>query len=254
MGQIARLPVHRLLGGAHRTTLDLAEAIGIQNPEHTVAEARRLVALGFRTLKLKIGVEPDRDTAAVRAVRQAVGDGVRIRIDANQGYTSQTAIRVLRRIIDCDLEYVEQPVPAWDLEGLASIRRAVPVRVLADESLHSPRDALELIRRQACDLFGIKLIKTAGLYPARLIAATGEQAGIDTVVISPWESEIGLAAGAHLASALVSARPAQELTPIEGSAVLADFDAQKNRGQLRVPSGPGLGTREVGDRLFSAAP
>ncbi len=211
-GKILDVPTVTLIGGARRGSVRLARAVGIGPTSEIVALSRQHVADGFRTIKMKVGIDPRQDVERVRAVREAVGPQVRIRIDANQGYDVATAIRVLRELQDSALDYIEQPVPRWDLPGMAQIRRATGMRILADEALHSPQDALALIRAEAADLFALKCIKTGGLLRARQIAAIGEAAGIDCVVISTFETQIGAAAGLHLAASLPFGHHAHELS------------------------------------------
>jgi L-alanine-DL-glutamate epimerase-like enolase superfamily enzyme len=235
-GRLLDVPTSALLGGARRPSVHLARAVGIGPTNEVVALAERHVAAGFRTLKLKVGRDPRQDVERVRAVRGAVGPDVRVRIDANQGYDAATAIWVLRRLEDCRLDYIEQPLARWDHAGMAHVRRATGMRLLADEALHTPQDALALIRAEAADLFALKFIKTAGLVRARQIAAIGEAAGIDCVVISTFETQIGAAAGLHLALSLPMCGHAHELTV---------FATQ--------PEMALTGIRLVGDALYPAA-
>jgi L-alanine-DL-glutamate epimerase-like enolase superfamily enzyme len=198
-------------------------------------------AAGFRPFKMKVGTDPAADVARVRAVRGALGPAAVIRIDANQGYDPPTAIAVLRRLDDCEIEYIEQPVPRWNHAGLAHVRRATGARILVDESLHSIQDALDLIRAEACDLFAIKLIKTGGLVRARQIAGIGEAAGIDCIVISPFETQIGAAAGLHMALALPICGHAHELTVFASQAEMARTGIREEGENLTPSPAPGLG-------------
>ncbi|MDR7417893.1 MAG: enolase C-terminal domain-like protein [Armatimonadota bacterium] len=244
-GRLLGVPVSTLLGGARRASIRLARAVSIGSTADTVASAERHVAAGIRTIKMKVGQDPRMDVERVRAVRAAVGPDVRIRIDANQGFDPPTAIAVLRQLEDCDLEYVEQPVPRWNHAGMAHVRRATGVRVLADEAVHSPQDALNLIRAEAADLFAIKFVKTGGLARARQIAAIGEAAGMDCVVISPFETQVGAAAGLHMALALPYGRHAHELTVFATQPEMARTGIRL-QGDTLVPSeGPGLGVESI---------
>lgn len=244
-GKILGVPVSVLLGGARRPSIRLARALGIGTVVDTVASAERFVAAGFRTLKMKVGQDPSADVERVRAVRAAVGPGVRIRIDANQGYDPPTAIAVLRRLEACELEYVEQPVPRWDHAGMAHVRRATGVRVLADEALQTLQDALALLRGDAADLFAIKLIKTGGLARARQIVGIAEAAGLDCVIISPFETQIGAAAGLHLALTLPFGRHAHELTVFATQADMARTGIRLEGDALVPAPAPGLGVDSI---------
>jgi L-Ala-D/L-Glu epimerase / N-acetyl-D-glutamate racemase len=240
-GKVFGVPVSTLLGGARRSSIRTVTAMGIETVPDAVAQAERSFAEGFRTFKMKVGTDPVADVARVRAVREALGADAIIRIDANQGYDPPTAIAVLRRLEDCDIEYIEQPVARWNHAGLAHVRRATGARVLADESLHSIQDALNLIRAEACDLFAIKLIKTGGLARARQIAGIGEAAGIDCIVISPFETQIGSAAGLHMALALPICHHAHELTVFASQANMARTGIRLDGEILTPAAAPGLG-------------
>jgi L-alanine-DL-glutamate epimerase-like enolase superfamily enzyme len=210
-GRLLGRPVVDLLGGAVRDRVPVTMPIGIEPVPEAVAKAEAAVGRGIGTLKLKIGRDTAADVERVRAIRAAVGPAVRLRVDANAGYTVPVAIRLLHQLAAFDLEYVEQPVAGWDRAGLAEVRRATGLPIMADESLHTIRDAVELIERGAADVFAIKLIKTGGLAQARVIAALAAAHRIDIVVVSPYETEVGIAAGLALALAAPTATRAQEL-------------------------------------------
>jgi L-alanine-DL-glutamate epimerase-like enolase superfamily enzyme len=211
LGKALGAPLYKILGGTFRRPVLSATAVGINDLEKMKREALDWVGRGFRTLKLKIGVEPDKDEQRVRAIREAVGPDIRLRVDANQGYTPTEAIDVGRRIADHDIEYMEQPVAAWDVAGLAEVRRATGLRIAADESLYTAQDALRLIEARAVDVFVIKMIKVGGLRKATKIAHLAEAAGLQCVTVSPLETVLGTAAGVHWASALSNGEPDHEL-------------------------------------------
>lgn len=242
MGRLSGRPVHDFLGGACRDTVVVDRPIGILPTDEAVREAEAYVERGYRTLKLKIGVDRRRDAERALAIRRAVGPEVRIRVDGNQGYTVPDAIRALRAMEAADLDYVEQPVPAWDHAGLAEVRRATGLPVMADEAVHTLRDALSLIEHRAADVFALKLIKTGGLYRARQIAALAEAAGIAIVVISTFDTHLGAAAGVHLALSIPNAaRHAQELSIFTEQPGRPGCDLVAERDLIRRPTAPGLG-------------
>lgn len=246
-GKLLGVPVTALLGGMRRPSVRVVSAIGIGSTLEVAAQAEERASAGFQTLKLKVGQDPRQDVARVRAVRRAVGPDVRIRIDANQGYDVATAVDVVRSLADCDLEYIEQPVPRWDLAGMAHVRRTTGVRVTADEALHSPQDAMALIRAEAADVFVIKLIKTGGLFRARQVASIGEAAGIDCVVVSPFETQIGAAAGLHMALALPFGLHAHELTVFHTQPEMAETKIRMDRDALIPSTAPGHGVEAIAE-------
>jgi L-Ala-D/L-Glu epimerase len=254
VGRLCGQPVYRLLGGPVRSEVSLGRAIGVAPPGVAVDLAREYVGAGFRTLKLKVGSDPKGDVARVRAVREALGPDVALRLDANQGYDVETALWVLGQLEASGLEYVEQPLPARDLAGLRILRRRTSVRLMADEGLLSAPDALILAAERLVDVFSIKLIKTGGLLRARKIAAIAEGAGIDCVVSSPYETQIGAAAGLHLAVSLERAPYAHELTVFITQPHLAVTDIVLERARLRPGTSSGLGVERIAELAGARLP
>ena len=168
-----------------------------------VAAARDRVADGFTVLKLKVGAGPGTDHARVAAVREAVGAAVRIRLDANQGWSPRLAVSIINAMEDAglDVELVEQPVAHWDLDGLAWVSDRVHTPVLADEAVFGMRDLTEVIRRRAADMVNVKLAKCGGLEPARTLLGLAEAHGLGTMIGSMMETSIGVGAAASLAAA-----------------------------------------------------
>jgi o-succinylbenzoate synthase len=244
-GKLLGRPVVDLLGGPVRERVPLTFPIGIEPVPEAVAKAEAAVERGIGTLKLKIGRDPAADVERVGAIREAVGPRVKLRVDANAGYTVPVAVRLLDRLAALEPEYVEQPVAAWDRAGLAEVRRATGLPIMADESLHDLRDAVELIERGAADIFAIKLIKTGGLSQARAIAALAAAHRIDIVVISPFETQVGAAAGLALALAAPTAGRAHELRVFESQPEDADTEIRVERGQIIPSRAPGLGVAAI---------
>lgn len=233
---VTRLPPDRV-----RT--DVTLAAGTPAELATAAVAR--VADGFGTLKLKVGTDAATDVARVLAVRAAVGRDVALRLDANQGWDAFEAVRVIRALesAGADVEVVEQPVPARDLLGLAHVTAHVETAVMADESLFTLEDLVEIIRLDAADLVNVKLAKCGGLTPALELLRVAHLHGFGTVVGSMMETHLGVGAAAALAAAV-------------GTTSLPDLDAgwwsvaspfaggPSYDGDGLVPSAqPGLGIR-----------
>ncbi|HEX6872186.1 MAG TPA: dipeptide epimerase [Micromonosporaceae bacterium] len=196
------VPLVRLLGG---TSLHVATDVTLSagDPRTLASAAADRVAEGFTVLKLKVGTDAAGDAARVRAVRDQVGPAVALRLDANQGWTPRAAVAVISAIEEqgLDVELVEQPVPAWDLAGLAWVSDRVRTPVMADESVYSVRDLVELIHRRAADMVNVKLAKCGGLGAARTLLALAEEHGMGTIVGSMMEGPVGVAAAASLAAA-----------------------------------------------------
>jgi L-alanine-DL-glutamate epimerase-like enolase superfamily enzyme len=210
--QAAGLPVHALLGASSptvHTDMTLSAIASDDGIPGLVEAAVRHRDAGFRTLKLKVGAGGD-DIAAMKAVRDAVGRDLTLRADANQGWTPEQAVEMIRAWEDGGLavELVEQPVHRDDLEGLAFVTAHVDTPVLADESVWTTRDAREVIARRASDLINIKLAKTGGIREALAVLELAEQAGMSAIVGCMMESHVGIAAAAAVA-AVIDARSGQ---------------------------------------------
>jgi L-alanine-DL-glutamate epimerase-like enolase superfamily enzyme len=256
MGKLLSLPVHRLLGGRFRERIPLSGGpIGLQRSAEAAAErAARLVAQGFRTVKLKIGDPEGRDEETVRAVREAIGPSVELRLDANQAYTADRAIPLLRRLERYQPALIEQPVAAWDLDGLAKIAAALDVPVMADEPIATPADVLRVVEKRAADIVKIKVMRSGGLMRARKVCAVAEAAGLPVIVGSGHESGIGVAAELHLAAATRAIPYAGEMVGhmrlVED---LVDGSIPVHEGAAVVPEGPGLGITVSPERLARVA-
>ncbi len=248
LGKSWGVGVAAMLGGLVQPWIPVTWPIGLGEPEEVAEQARAACNRGFRVIKLKIGVDPRRDVAAVRAVREAVGTGPDIRVDANQGYDRLTARRVLEAIAPEGIELCEQPLPAWDVEGLRELRR-MGIPIMADESAWDAHHVMQLCRRQAVDLVSIKLMKPGGLYPAHAMAQVARAAGVEVVVGSMPESGVGTAAGLQFAGAVGVTRASDLVGPLMFQTDVLEGDplglgeTGVNGGRVRVPAGPGLGVR-----------
>ena len=195
-------PVYRMLGGARKNIVtDIT--ISVNPPEEMARDARTAIARGYDCLKVKVGIDPELDVARLAAVREAVGREVCIRIDANQAWNAKQAVRILNQMQDkgLDIEFVEQPVPAADLEGMQYVTRHADVPVLADESVFSPADALKIMQTGAADLVNIKLMKCGGITNALRIAAAAEVYGVECMIGCMLEAKISVNAAVELACA-----------------------------------------------------
>lgn len=201
--QISGLPLTALLGGAkHAMATDYTISIGPQS--QMVNEARQLVKDGFTALKVKIGNQPvQKDVATVRAIADAVGPQVALRLDVNQGWNYKKALLGIKMLADANLNisFLEQPLPAADLSELAKLRTESTLQIMLDESVFSPADALRVIEAGAADLVNIKLMKSGGLYNATIINQLCATAGIPCMVGCMIEAEESLAAALAFANA-----------------------------------------------------
>lgn len=240
LGKVAGLPLFRLLGG-DRTDLETDITVDLDEPQVMAKRAKEFVERGFRTIKVKVGQSPQLDEARISAIRESIGEGPAIRIDANQGWTVPQAIEALRRLEKYRLEFCEQPVLASDIDGLKIVREESPIPIMADESLFLPTDALKLIKAGACDYFNIKIMKAAGLSNSIRIAHIAEAANIKCMLGCMVESRLALTAAAHIMAAQpniifadLDGFTSHTIDPIIGGMKL-------NGGKITLPETPGLG-------------
>ena len=207
------------------------------------AAATRRLADGFTTLKMKVGTDPRTDVARVRAVRDAVGPGVAIRLDANQGWSAADAVEVVLALEAADLgvELIEQPVAGENVEGLAWVRARVGLPIMADEALYSLLDLDRILRLDAADMVNVKLAKCGSLGVALELLRRAADHGLGTIVGSMMESHIGVGA----AAALVAASPTSLTSDLDAawwgarSPVLGGITY--DGPTITLPDAPGLG-------------
>ncbi|WP_371367332.1 L-Ala-D/L-Glu epimerase [Sporomusa rhizae] len=197
IGKTLGVPVYKLLGGAARKSAELSWVVGMQDVEGSIAEAKHYVGLGYKVIKIKVGISPEQDYRVVKGIREALGDAVALRLDANQGYDFRTAVEVFSRIEQFNLESIEQPVRRWDIEGMKYVRSRLKTPIMADESVSSLHEVMTVIREQAADLVNLKVGKVGGLHIAKKIAAALEIAGMTATAGSNLEVGIGSAASVH---------------------------------------------------------
>lgn len=240
MGKATGQPVYNLLGGRVHDTLSVPCVISILEPDEMARQAAEAVQDGYTSIKIKVGDEPAVDVQRIRAVRQAIGQNVQLRVDANQGWrNAATTMRVLKQVEDCQLEWIEQPVLADDLIGLAEVRQKTCIPVMVDEGLHGDKEMREVIVRQAVDMINIKLMKCGGLYPALKLVAQAEMAGLLCQVGSMVESSVATAAGAHLSIAKRMIVSNEMVGPLMFARDVGSTDYHKN--ELIVSDRAGLG-------------
>lgn len=194
-------PLYKILGG-RRAEIETDLTISVNDMEEMVSDSLKAVAQGFHILKIKVGKEGSKDVERIKAIRQAVGPDIKLRIDANQGWPAKEAVRIIRSMEDMGIEMdlVEQPVNAHDFEGMKFVTSQVHTPVLADESVFSPEDAIRIIRERAADFINIKLMKTGGIYEALKICSIAESFGVECMIGCMLESKIAVSAAAHLAA------------------------------------------------------
>jgi muconate cycloisomerase len=199
-GKATGQPVYKLLGGACRPSVAVAHMVGLMDEDAALAEAVAAVADGLTALQIKGGVDAARDIRLIGAIRRAVGPGVMLRLDANQGFRdAKTGRRRVRGLIEAGVDCVEQPVAG--LAAMAEVTRGSDCPIIADESCWDIADALEVVRLRAADCISIYLAKAGGFVGARKLADIAQAASLPCDVNGSIESGIGNAANLHFALA-----------------------------------------------------
>lgn len=244
-----------MLGGPVRKELQLVGGIGIDDIEVVVNRAASMVSAGYRTIKLKIGTSDiKQDLLRVREVRNAVGDDIMIRVDANAGYSLTDAIRVVRGLADLAVEHFEQPVARENVDGMAYLMRMGMVSILADESVHDAQDAIRIVSEGAADGIKIKISKVGGFIEARKIIDIAEAAGIKLIIGNGICSSIEAAAELQLACAYSHVWPVAEMVgPAKLKGDLATVPFNLDGGIISLTGGIGLGVDLAEQRLVDFA-
>ena len=233
-------------------------------PEEVAAEAERWAEDGFTTFKLKLGAETaktvpegsflrsrDSDMAQVRAVREALGPEVRIRVDANEAWDLETAKRTLAALEPLGIELAEQPVAG--LDEMAELAAATSIPLAADESVTTVAEAERAASMGACAYTGIKLSKVGGPHAALAIADV-----LPAYITSALDGLVGIAAAAQVALSLAETGHAERLHLAHGLATqrlfastIASVECELRDGKLHLPPGPGLGV-EIDEEALEA--
>jgi muconate cycloisomerase len=252
VGRILDVPVYQLLGGKLRDRVKLSFSINMATPEVMAEEAAELCEKGFKTLKLKAGLDHRSDLRALEAIKERIGSDITLRVDMNAGVTSpKEALRRIRDFEPFDLEYVEQPLKGDDIEGMAFVRERAILPIMADESVWDSRDAIKVASKRAADLANIYVMEAGGLREARQGFAVFEAAGIPTMLGSMPEFGIGTAAQLHLAAVSPNLLETNDLCGfLYHERDIVHISPVVQSGEIEIPTGPGLGV-DLDDELLA---
>jgi L-Ala-D/L-Glu epimerase len=252
--QAAGVPLFLYLGGrtpSVRTDMTLSAVVDDSELDDLRATALDFVRAGMGTLKVKVGAGGD-DVRTLVAVREVVGSSVRLRVDANQGWERDEAIRIIGALADAgvDLELVEQPVSRDDIVGLAYVTAHVSTPIMADEAIWTRRELLEIVRTRAADMVNVKLAKTGGLRESLDVVRLALANGVTPIVGCMAESHVGIAAAAALASVIDSDQLLSQIAHdldggllLERSPVEGGVRYEQDRVELGLE--PGTGIRQM---------
>ena len=255
LGKALNTPVYQLLGGCYREKIRMyASSVPreLKDPAPSAEMAARCAEAGFSALKVKVGTRwgfddlPDLAVQTVRAIREAIGPGVELMVDANSAYTAHTAIRMGRKFEACDIFHFEEPVPFHDLGAMAQVAAALDVPVAGGEQDHTRYRFREILMLDAADILQCDVIKAGGLSECKKIAAMADAFG-RPVTPHNTNQTVGMAATLHFLASTPNCRYSQECTilpgqrhdPARDELLTAPFRVVK--GYLEVPKGPGLG-------------
>jgi L-alanine-DL-glutamate epimerase-like enolase superfamily enzyme len=192
----AGLPLYQFLGGAKRV-VETDITIGIASPEVMAEKALAFKQSGARILKVKLGKSATDDVERVKQIRAAVGNDMKIRIDANQGWSFDAAVFALQSMEDMGIEFCEQPMRTWHDDRLPELMQLSPVKIMGDESIYNHHDARKQIKTKSCDYINIKLAKSGGICEAIKIHDLAARHNIPCMMGGMLESRIALSAKLH---------------------------------------------------------
>ncbi len=249
-GMALGVPVYSLLGGLLREEIYLNGWIGMLPPDEAARDAQVWVERGFRSAKIKIGsgIVPDRDR--VKAVREVVGNKMALRVDANEAYQVEDAIRLAKAISPFDITLFEQPVQRRDLAGMAKVRKAVDIPIMADESVLGPQSLVEIIKKDAAEIVKVKVMKQGGIHRTFQMIEMAEAAGIRCVIGHGFGLAINTLAEVHVAASCRNLLEGCEFVgPLKIAQDVVKRPLQMDSGKIKVPQGNGLGVELDEDRL-----
>lgn len=244
------LPVHSLLGGRVKDEVALNAWIGTVPPDQAAREATDWLGRGFRSAKIKVSGAAPEGIARVAAVRAAVGARMALRVDFNESLSLAEAAPFIRRLEPYDLTLVEQPIPRGEIVGLAEIRRAIGIPLMADESVTGPASLVEIIRREAADLVKVKVMKQGGLLRTLAMVECAAAAGLRVVIGHGFGLTLSTLAEATVAvvsEAIVDG--CEAVGPLKMAADVVVEPVRLDAGAIRLGDRPGFGATVDPDAL-----
>jgi L-alanine-DL-glutamate epimerase-like enolase superfamily enzyme len=241
-GKAFGVPIHSLLGGLLREEILLNAWIGMLPAEEAASEACLWLERGFRSAKIKLGSGVEQDYARVKAVREAVGHRLALRVDANETYAVDDAIRLGRALAPLDIALFEQPVSRRDLSGMAKVRKALEIPVMADEAILGPESLIEVIKREAADIVKVKVMKQGGISRTVSMIEIAEAAGLKCVIGHGFGLAINTLSEIHVAASCRNILDGCEsVGPLKMAADVVKSTLHMEDGKVRVPQEKGLG-------------
>jgi len=242
VGKTLGVSAQVLIGGSYRDKIAVASEIGIDTPEKMLTSALSLVEQGFKVIKIKGSADVDLDVVRIKAVREAVGDSIALRLDPNASWTTTATIKAMRELECCNLEVLEQPIHGLDLKGMAHIRNNIGVPLMADEAIWTQEDVLKIVDYGAADLINIKIAKSCGLHIGHQIETIAAANRLPCIVGTELEPGISMIAKLHFAASMQTHPYASDFTELSQlKDNVLQLDVQIIDGYVSVPQGPGFG-------------
>lgn len=240
LGKVSNLPIYTLLGGRKPLTPSIPKVLSILEPETLAIQAKEAIDEGYKEIKMKLGKEPMIDIQRVKAVREAVGDDIPIRVDVNQGWrTVQVASEAMGLLTPYNVSWVEQPISQMDVSLFKRLRKTTSIPLMADESMVTPENLRTLIHDQSVEYINIKLMKSGGIYPSYQLATQAELFGINCQIGSMVESSIASAAAFHVALSKQNIISTEVSGPTKFTLDTGNLTYQLP--YVNIPTEPGLG-------------
>ncbi len=247
LSQFCRLPLYQFLGG-YKKELETDFTVSVNEPAEMGEDAVSYIQKGFNVLKVKVGKgDIATDIKRIQEIRKRVGMDIKIRLDANQGWTEKDAIRAIHKMEDSDLriELVEQPVKAYNIEGLKQVTDAVDTPIMADESVFSPQQTFQILKTRSADLINIKLMKAGGIFQAQIINQLAETCGVECMVGSMIETKLGITAAAHFAASKKNINRFDFDAPLMLAKEIVEGGISYQNSFITLPDEPGLGIKHI---------
>jgi muconate cycloisomerase len=245
VGKLLDVPVYQLLGGKCQNKVRIAAVLSMRGSVASMLEsAAEFHEQGFRHFVLKIGVDNALDLSNAEALRKTYGDGIELRVDANAGLDYDGALRLLRRLEPFDIESAEQPLPIWDVDGMAALARAVTMPLMADESVATGQSLLEIIRKRAASSAQTKVAKNGGIYRIQRLWHLLAAAGMGINPGNHPSTSVATASVAHMCAAWPHPLMAGVFAVGVSGALAEDVVETPMRpvnGEITVTEEPGLG-------------
>jgi L-alanine-DL-glutamate epimerase-like enolase superfamily enzyme len=249
--QNAGLPLYQFLGGNNAKTIITDYTVSIGEPAQMAADAVKIKNEGYPAIKIKLGRNGATDVERIKAIRNAVGDDIPLRIDANQGWSVPEAIETLNALSKFGIQHCEEPIPRWAFMHLPEVKKKSPIPIMSDESCGDDHDAERLINLQACDYLNIKLGKSGGIFKALKMVALAEKAGMHLQVGAFMESRLAMTAFAHfsLCSPMIEHFDFDTCLMFSDDPVTGGIIYERN-GVVKITETPGLGA-SIGDEWLN---